>query len=68
VDDIKDKEPNLILNLIMKILVKDRSSMQTPLLLSRPQQFNQKNQQILKRERTFSFIDVGEGDLAAFYC
>ena len=31
----------LIQNLIMKILVKDRSSTQTPLLLSRPPQFNQ---------------------------
>jgi hypothetical protein len=30
-------------------MVKDRSLTQTPLLLSRPQQFNQKNQQILKR-------------------
>jgi hypothetical protein len=43
----------LIQNLIMKILVKDRSSTQTPLLLSRPQQFNQKNQQIQKRGSAF---------------
>jgi len=35
--------------LIQKILVEERLSTQTPLLLSRPQQFNQKNQQILKR-------------------
>jgi hypothetical protein len=34
----------LIQNLIMKILVKDRSSTQTPLKFSRLQQFNQKNQ------------------------
>jgi hypothetical protein len=32
--------------------------------LSRPQQFNQKNQQILKRGSTF-FI---EGDPTTFYC
>jgi hypothetical protein len=53
----------------MKILVKDRSLMQTPLLLSQPQQFNQKNQQILKRGRgeDFSFTNVGEGDPVAFY-
>jgi hypothetical protein len=31
---IKDKEPTLIQNLILKILVKDRSLTQTPLLLS----------------------------------
>jgi hypothetical protein len=49
----KTRRRTLIHNLIMKILVKDRSSMQTPLLLSRPQQFNQKNQQILKRGSTF---------------
>ena len=36
----KTKRQTLIQNLIMKILVKDRSSTQTPLLLSRPQQFN----------------------------
>jgi hypothetical protein len=41
--EVKDKEPNLIQNLIQKIMKKDRSSTQTPLLLSRPQQFNQKN-------------------------
>jgi hypothetical protein len=34
----------LIQNLILKIMVKDRSLTQTPLLLSRLQQFNQKNQ------------------------
>jgi hypothetical protein len=45
----KTRSQTLIHNLILKILVKDRSSTQTPLLLSRPQQFNQKNQQILKR-------------------
>jgi hypothetical protein len=33
----------------MKILVNDRLLMQIPLLLSQPQQFNQKNQRILKR-------------------
>jgi hypothetical protein len=31
-------------------------------------QFNQKNQQILKRGAPFSFTDVGEGDPTAFYC
>jgi hypothetical protein len=45
----KTRSRTLIQNLILKILVKDRSSTQTPLLLSRPQQFNQKNQQIQKR-------------------
>ena len=40
----KTRSRTLIQNLILKILVKDRSSTQTPLLLSRPQQFNQKNQ------------------------
>jgi hypothetical protein len=49
----KTRSRTLIRNLIMKILVKDRSSTQTPLLLSRPQQFNQKNQQIQKRGSTF---------------
>ena len=49
----KTRRQTLIQNLILKILVKDRSSTQTPLLLSRPQQFNQKNQQILKRGREF---------------
>jgi len=43
----------LIQNLILKILVKDRSLTHTPLLLLRPQQFNLKNQQILKRGRAF---------------
>jgi hypothetical protein len=49
----KTRRKTLILNLIMKIMVKYRSSTQTPLLLSRPQQFNQKNQHILKRESAF---------------
>jgi hypothetical protein len=53
VAEIKDKEQTLIQNLIQKIMIEDRSSTQTPLLLSRPQQFNQKNQQILKRGSTF---------------
>jgi hypothetical protein len=44
VAEVKDKESTLIQNLIQKILKIDRSSTQTPLLLSRPQQFNQKNQ------------------------
>jgi hypothetical protein len=48
----KTRRRTLILNLILKILVKDRSLMQTPLLLSRLQQFNQKNQHILKRGST----------------
>jgi hypothetical protein len=39
--------------LILKIMVKERSLTRTPLLLSRPQQFNQKNQQILKRGSAF---------------
>jgi hypothetical protein len=49
----KTRSRTLIQNLIMKILVKDRSLTQTPLLFSRPQQFNQKNQQILKRGSAF---------------
>jgi hypothetical protein len=49
----KTRSQTLIQNMILKIMVKDRSSTQTPLLLSRPQQFNQKNQQILKRGSTF---------------
>jgi hypothetical protein len=36
----KTRIRTLILNLILKILVKDKSSTQTPLLLSRPHQFN----------------------------
>jgi hypothetical protein len=40
----KTRSQTLIHNLIMKILVKDRSLTQTLLLLSRPKQFNQKNQ------------------------
>jgi hypothetical protein len=50
---LKTRSQNLIQNLILKILVKDKSSTQTPLLLSRLQQFNQKNQQILKRGSAF---------------
>jgi hypothetical protein len=49
----------LIRNLILKILLKDRSLTQTLLLLPRPQQFNQKNQQILKRGSTFFFHRCG---------
>jgi hypothetical protein len=49
----KTRSRTLIQNLIQKILIEDRSSTQTPLLLSRPQQFNQKNPQILKRGSTF---------------
>jgi hypothetical protein len=49
----KTRSRTLIQNLILKILVKYRSSTQTPLLLSQPQQFNQKNPQILKRGGTF---------------
>jgi hypothetical protein len=49
----KARSRNMILNLIRKILIEDKSSMQIPLLLSRPQQFNQKNQQILKRGSAF---------------
>jgi hypothetical protein len=49
----KTRSRTLIQNLIQKILIEDRSSTQTPLLLSRPQQFNQKNQQILKRGSSF---------------
>jgi hypothetical protein len=49
----KTRSRTLIQNLILKILVKDRSLTQTPLLLSRPQQFNQKSQQILKRGSLF---------------
>jgi hypothetical protein len=36
----KIRSRTLIQNLILKILVKDKSLTQTPLLLSRPQQFN----------------------------
>jgi hypothetical protein len=39
--------------LIQKIMGEDKSLMQTPLLLSRPQQFNHKNQEILKRGSAF---------------
>jgi hypothetical protein len=49
----KTRSRTLIQNLILKILVKDISLTQTPLLLSQPQQFNQKNQLILKRGSTF---------------
>jgi hypothetical protein len=49
----KTRSQTLIQNMILKIMGKDRSSTQTPLLLSRLQQFNQKNQQILKRGSTF---------------
>jgi hypothetical protein len=49
----KTRSQTLIQNMILKILVKDRSSTQTPFLLSRPQQFNQKNQQIQKRGSAF---------------
>jgi hypothetical protein len=49
----KTRSQTLIQNMIMKILVKERSLMQTPLLFSRPQQFKQKNQQILKRGSAF---------------
>jgi hypothetical protein len=55
----KTRSQTLIQNMIMKILVKDRSSMQTPLLLSWLQQFNQKNQQILKRGSTFFIHKCG---------
>jgi hypothetical protein len=41
----KTRSQTLIQNLILKIQEKDRSLTQTPLLLSRPQQFNQKKQQ-----------------------
>jgi hypothetical protein len=49
----KTRNRTRIQNLILKILVKDRSLTQTPLLFSRPQQFNHKNQQILKRGSTY---------------
>jgi len=55
----KTRSWTLIQNLILKILVKDRSLMQTPPLLSRPQQFNQKNKQILKRGRAFFIHKCG---------
>ena len=42
----KTRSQTLIHNLILKILVKDRSSTQIPLLLSQLQQFNRKNQHI----------------------
>jgi hypothetical protein len=53
----KTRSRTLIHNLIQKILIEDRSSTQIPLLLSQPQQFNQKNPQILKRGSTF-FIHI----------
>jgi hypothetical protein len=49
----KTRSRTLIQNLIMKIMVKNRSSTQTPLLLLRLHQFNQKNQHILKRGSAF---------------
>jgi hypothetical protein len=49
----KPRSRTLIQNLIMKILVKYRSSTQTLVLLLRLQQFNQKNQQIQKRGIAF---------------
>jgi hypothetical protein len=55
----KTRSRTLIQNLILKILVKDKSSTQTPLLLSRPQQFNQKNQQIQKRGSAFFIHKFG---------
>jgi hypothetical protein len=55
----KTRSRTLIQNLILKILVNDRSLMQTPLLLSRLQQFNQKNQQILKRGSAFFIHKCG---------
>jgi hypothetical protein len=63
----KTRSRTLIQNMILKILVKDRSLMQTPLLLLRPHQFNQKNQQILKRGSTF-FIHICGWEPTAFYC
>jgi hypothetical protein len=64
----KKKSPTLIQNLIQKIMEGERSSTQTPLPLSQPQQSNQKNQQILKRGEPLPFIDVGKGDPIAFHC
>jgi len=55
----KSRSRTLILNLIQKILIEGRSSMQTPLLLSRPQQFNRKNQHILKRGSAFFIQSCG---------
>jgi hypothetical protein len=49
----KIRSQTLIRNLIQKILVEERSLMHTPWLLSRLQQFNQKNQQIMKRGSSF---------------
>jgi hypothetical protein len=55
----KTRIRTIIENLILKILVKDKSSMHTPLLLSWPHQFNQKNQHILKRRSTFFIHGCG---------
>jgi hypothetical protein len=49
----KTRSRTLIQNMIHKILREDRSLMQTALLLSRLQQFSQKNSQILKRGHLF---------------
>jgi hypothetical protein len=45
--------------ILIFLYLKDRSLTQTPLLLLRPQQFNQKNQQILKRGSTFFIHKCG---------
>jgi hypothetical protein len=45
--------------LIQKILIEDRSSTQTPLLFSRPQQFNLKNPQVFKRGSAFFIHKCG---------
>jgi len=49
----KTRCQTLIQNMIMKVLAKYKSSTLTQLLLSWAQQFNQKNQYIMKRGRSF---------------
>jgi hypothetical protein len=53
------RSQTLIQNLILKILVKDRSLTHTPLLVSRLQQFNQKNKHIFKRGSAFFIHKCG---------
>jgi hypothetical protein len=57
--EIKEKDRTQIQNLIQKIMEGDRSSTQTPLPLSQPQQSNQKHQQILKRGSASSIHRCG---------
>jgi hypothetical protein len=55
----ENKSRALTWNLIQKIIKGDRSLMQNPLLPSRPQQSNQKNQRILRRGSASSIHKCG---------